>query len=96
MKVIPNVTITDNGFTRSTVGTYVNVSGVLSTAAINAVRLNFDPITHAPLGMLIETAATNLMTYSEQLNNAAYVLTGATVGVNAIASRIVQLLPTNS
>ena len=86
MKVIPNVTITDNGFTRSTVGTYVNVSGVLSTAAINAVRLNFDPVTHAPLGMLIETAATNLMTYSEQLDNAAYVLTGATVGVNAIAS----------
>jgi len=86
MKVIPNVTITDNGFTRSTVGTYVNVSGVLSTAAINAVRLNFDPITHAPLGMLIETAATNLMTYSEQLDNAAYVPTGATIGVNAVAS----------
>lgn len=86
MKVIPNNTVTDTGFTRASTATYMNVAGVLSTAAINAIRLNFDGPTHAPLGMLLEMAATNLCTYSEQLDNAAYVPTAATVTANAVAA----------
>jgi len=54
---------------RATVGTFINSSGVLQTAAsgthtsINQVaRLDHDPITLKPLGLLIEDAATNVLT----------------------------------
>jgi hypothetical protein len=52
-------------FTRSTTATYYNSSGVLSTAAINAPRFDYNPSTLAPLGLLIEQSSTNLLTYSQ-------------------------------
>lgn len=51
-------------FTRSTTGTYINSSGYVTSAAINAPRFDYDPTTLAPRGLLIEGSATNLVTQS--------------------------------
>ena len=59
-------------FTRSTTGTYYNSSGVLSTAAINEARFDYNPSTLAPLGLLIEQSSTNLLTYSQDFSNGVY------------------------
>ena len=86
MRVVPNSTVSDSGFTRASAATFVNVSGVVTSAAINVLRLTFHPITNAPLGALLEYAATNLLTYSEVFENAAWAATAATVAVNATNS----------
>lgn len=70
-------------FTRGSTGTYFNSSGVLSSAAINTPRFDYDPVTLAPKGLLIEEARTNLLTYSEQFDNAAWVKSSATITANA-------------
>lgn len=74
-------------FTRSTTATYYNSAGVLSTAAINAPRLDYNPATLAPLGLLIEQSRTNLCNYSELFNNAAWnILTRVAVVANTTAA----------
>jgi hypothetical protein len=73
-------------FTRSTTGTYYNSSGVLSTAAINAPRFDYNPSTLAPLGLLIEQSSTNLLTYSQDFSNAVWVKTNATVTPNTVVA----------
>jgi len=60
-------------FTRSTTATYYNSSGVLSTAAINAPRFDYNPSTLAPLGLLIEQSSTNLNLYSQDFTNGTWV-----------------------
>ena len=71
-KFIRPTTITDSGgsFTRSTTATYFDADGVLQTAAINVPRIGYDPSTHAHTGLILEGAATNLLRYSEQFDNA--------------------------
>lgn len=59
-------------FTRASTGTYFDSAGVLRTAAVDAPRFNHDPVTLQPKGLLIEDARTNLFTYSNQLDNAAW------------------------
>src|ERR1700749_2120510 len=46
-------------FTRASAASYFNVGGTLSSAATNIPRFDFDPVTHAARGLLIEGAATN-------------------------------------
>jgi hypothetical protein len=46
-------------FTRASTATYFDATGTLQTAATNVPRFDFDPVTHAPLGLLIEEARTN-------------------------------------
>lgn len=58
-------------FTRGSTGTYFNSSGVLSSAAINTPRFDYDPVTLAPKGLLIEEARTNLVLYSEAFDTGA-------------------------
>jgi len=57
-------------FTRSTTATFINSSGYVTSAAINAPRFDYNPTTLAPRGLLIEGSATNL------LKNSAYADTG--------------------
>jgi len=74
-------------FTRSTTGTYYNSSGVLSTAAINAARFDYNPSTLASLGLLIEQASTNLLLRSNTFSNTStWVRTNCTPTDNVTTS----------
>ena len=87
-KFIRPTTVTDSAgsFTRSTTATYFDVAGVMQQAAINVPRIGYDPVTHAHTGLIIEAAATNLLTYSEQFDNAAWTKTNATITANSLAA----------
>jgi hypothetical protein len=73
-------------FTRSTTATFTGSNGLIQTAAINTPRFDYDPVTLAPRGLLIEEQRTNLLTYSEQFDNAAWGKTDITVTANATTS----------
>jgi hypothetical protein len=73
-------------FARATTGTYYNSAGVLSTAAIDAPRFDYDPVTHAAKGLLIEEQRTNEALYSNTFDNAAWAGFGKTVTAAAGAS----------
>jgi uncharacterized protein YmfQ (DUF2313 family) len=71
-------------FSRASVASYYDASGILQYAPANQVRYSYNP---ANLGvapaLLIEGAAMNLLRYSEQLDNAAWVKDGCSVVINA-------------
>lgn len=52
---------------RSSIGTYFDNKGLLQTAANDVARYTFDPVTKNSKGLMIEAAATNLFTGSDQL-----------------------------
>jgi hypothetical protein len=73
--------------TRGSAGTYFNVAGVLQSAATNVARFDHDPVSHAPLGLLIERASTNLLTNSQAFDNAAvWTVSNVTVTANSTAA----------
>lgn len=55
-------------FSRASTATYFDAAGVLQTAAVNELRIDHDPGTLLPRGVLIEAAATNLVRQSAGLN----------------------------
>lgn len=67
--VKPDSVTTTGSITRSTTGTYIDSAGIMQTAAIDATRINYDKSTKEFLGILIENASTNLLTYSNTFNN---------------------------
>lgn len=74
-----------NTFTsRSTTGTFFDSAGVLQRAAINVARNTYNPANLAAQPfLLLEEARTNLLTYSEQFDNAVWTKNAATVTANA-------------
>ena len=63
-------------FTRSgNTATVVNSSGLIASVAANNPRFDYDPITLACKGLLIEEARSNLTIYSEDFSNAAWIYT---------------------
>lgn len=52
-------------FSRPTLGTRYNVDGSIVTEAANVPRFDYDPVTHAARGLLIEPQRTNLIQWSE-------------------------------
>lgn len=85
MKVIKPKTVANTGsFSRASVGTFFGSNGLLQSAAINALRVQYNPVTLAFRGLLIESAATNLMLQSETFDNASWTKTNATATANSI------------
>lgn len=63
----PGVTLT-----RATTATRFTSSGSLSTEAIDTPRFDYDPLTLAPLGLLVEIARTNRFKYGSDFTNAVW------------------------
>jgi len=73
-------------FTRASIGTYYDSSGVLQTATADTPRFDYDPVTHAPKGFLGEEARTNLLTRSSEFENAAWSKSSVTITANTTDS----------
>ncbi len=70
-------------FTRASAATRVNEAGLLESVGNNVPRFDYDPVTLAARGVLLEGARSNLCLYSEQFNNAAWSAAAANVSANA-------------
>jgi hypothetical protein len=73
-------------FTRGSDGTYIDASGVIRTAGANQPRFEFDPITGASKGLLIEESRTNLALHSEDFSNAYWLKTASETGVAPVVT----------
>lgn len=69
--------------TRASAANYFNSSGVMTSAASNAARFDYNPATLASRGLLLEPAATNLILQSQAFDNASWSKTGLTVTANS-------------
>lgn len=72
-------------FSRSTVARYFNSAGLMVQAAVNEPRFEYNPATLAPLGLKMEPARTNSLTYSQDFSNAAWTKTRCTVALSGNA-----------
>lgn len=59
-----------------------NPVAALTAAAYYGARFDYDPVKLQPKGLLIEEQRSNLLTYSEQFDNAAWTKTGLVATVN--------------
>lgn len=75
------LTASGGSFTRASIGTYFDSSGALQTASTNTPRFDYDPVTHAANGILIEENRTNIVAYSAQINTGA-TLTGTSISAD--------------
>ena len=66
-------------YTPTTSSPITNYIPVLKTASAGVPRFDYDPITKKPLGLLIEEGRTNLLTYSSDFSNAAWIKSNSTV-----------------
>ena len=73
-------------FTRATSAWYFNSAGVLTDAGSGNPRFDYDPVTLAARGLLVEEARTNICIRSEEFDNAAWVKTDTTITANNITS----------
>lgn len=73
-------------FTRASAATYFDSNGALQMAAVNAPRFDYDPVTKAARGLLIEGAVTNMLLRSEEFDHSTWAKSNATVTANATAN----------
>jgi hypothetical protein len=73
-------------YTPTTTQPITNYIPVLETAAINAPRFDYNPITQAALGLLIEEQRTNLRTYSEDFTNAVWTKSALSITANTVVA----------
>jgi hypothetical protein len=72
-------------FTRGSAGTYVGSDGLIASAATNVARFDYDPVTLALRGLLLEEARTNLILRSAEFGT-TWTALRTTVSANAIAA----------
>ncbi len=70
-------------FTRSSIGTYVDVNGMIRTAGVDEPRYSYDPITKEHLGILIEQSTMNHFTYSSTIGSYDWISTNTPLDLNA-------------
>ena len=68
-------------FTRTSTATFVGTNGLIQSAASGAARFDHNPTTGESLGLLVEEARTNLVTYSNFASD--WTLADATVILNS-------------
>lgn len=73
-------------FSRSSTGTYFGADGLLKYAAVDEPRFDFDPVTKAENGLLVEGAATNLMTYSQDFSYTGWTKGNTAATVNVVSA----------
>jgi hypothetical protein len=66
---------------RASTAYYFNSSGVLTQAASNVARIDYDPSTLVVRGLLVEEGRTNAVLYSNDLTNAAWTKTNVTAAL---------------
>ena len=71
-------------YTPTTTTPVVKYQPTLQTASSGEARFDHDPVTGESKGLLIEEARTNNLTYSEQLDNAAWTKSGSYVTANTM------------
>lgn len=72
--------------TRASVATRCDSSGAIANAAIDVPRFDYDPVSHAPRGLLVEPAATNLALNSQDWTQASWTRSSA----NIAATRLIE------
>ena len=70
-------------FTRASTATRTNSRGLIESVASGVPRIDFDPVTGACKGLLIEEQRANLLTYSEAFDNGVWGKTRASITPNA-------------
>ena len=78
-------------FTRASTATYFDSAGTLQTAATNAPRWDYDPVTRALNGLLIEEARTNLLLNSATLGTQSATVTAAATTLSFYGTGTVTL-----
>lgn len=73
-------------FTRSSIATRVSNKGLIESVGSDVPRIDYDPVTLECKGLLIEEARTNLLRYSEQFDNAAWIKPNAAISANLAAA----------
>jgi len=73
-------------YTATTTQPITNYVPQLLTAASGVARFDHNPTTDESLGLLIEEQRTNLFTYSEQFNNAAWPKAQASITANTVVA----------
>jgi hypothetical protein len=58
-------------FTRASTATYFDTGGTMQTAALNGPRFDYDPLSHQPLGLLMESSATNMIACSANIGDSS-------------------------
>lgn len=73
-----------SSYTDTTTSPITNYIPVLQTAPAGVPRFDHNPVTGESLGLLVEEQRTNLLTYSEQFDNAFWLKTNALIGQNFV------------
>ena len=74
-------------FTRTSTATYVDEDGLIKSVDADVARFDHDPVTGECLGLLVEEQRSNLLTYSDQLDEQSnWVDSGTSWSANTIIS----------
>jgi len=79
-------------FSRGSTATTINSAGAIESIASDVPRFTHDPVTLAPLGLLIEEQRTNLLTWSDDLTQSSWASSGGTRGINTFTEDVASTL----